>query len=738
MLNFIREHLNDFRAFLKSTDFSRAILLGIALTLPVVLGIVFDQLQIGIVITVGALLASPSDTSGNIRNKVTGILLSALLAVTMSIIGGSLQFSPWILFPIIGVLIFGISYISIFGFRASLISFSGLFALVLSFSPVSGDMPPVERAMFIGIGGLWYAAMAILWHYIFPKGPTEFYLSQTFNLTAEYLRIRGKLISEKENRSELFKRLLQVQTEITETHETLRDILISRRTDSGRSVYEGKRLLIFAQLIDMLELAMANPVNYDKTDQIFERHPKYLAHFQDLLFAMANRLDACGEAVFNIKALPNDTVLQTCLMDIKNELSQVAPELSEEENKELLMLRNLFKYQSEQVKKIQKIEWLFRERDKSRIRFITNEEARRFLTRETYNIEVFIENFNFNSSIFKHSLRLAVVAIIGYAVGIVFEVQNSYWILLTLIVIMRPNFGLTKQRSMERTIGTLIGGALAVIIVLLIKNPWVYGILSIVTLVISFAMIQRNYRAAATFITLSVVFSFALLNPNIFDVIKYRVMDTVIGTGLAIVGNLILWPAWEIRSIQKTLLETLKANRNYFCEIVEYYQKKEDSHEYKIARKQAFLKMSNLNSAFQRMTQEPKSQQKNLDKFYQLVELNHNFLASLASLGTYILNNPTTPASENFNKIAAEITENLERCENILNEKAHLNEAIENQAAAILEATFGRNYILSEYDTQIDEDFHLRMEEAHLVGEQLQWLLAMSEKMQKLLLETPI
>ncbi|MFV0573103.1 MAG: hypothetical protein ACK5M1_11815 [Xanthomarina gelatinilytica] len=37
-----------------------------------------------------------------------------------------------------------------------------------------------------------------------------------------------------------------------------------------------------------------------------------------------------------------------------------------------------------------------------------------------------------------------------------------------------------------------------------------------------------------------------------------------------------------------------------------------------------------------------------MDKIYELVELNHTFLSSLASLSTYIQNHPTTEASEMF------------------------------------------------------------------------------------------
>lgn len=733
----------DLSEFFGSTDFSKAILLGIALTLPILIGIKLEVLQVGITITVGAMLASPSDVSGSIRHKTTGILLATSLAMLISLIGGYLHVSLWLLFPILGILMFSISYISIYGFRASLISFSGLFALVLSFSNVTGGMPPYERALLIGVGGLWYIAVALLWHFIFPNRATEFYLSKTLKLTSEYLRTRGELVAEKKNRSQLLKKLLGIQAELTDNHETLRSILITNRTGSGTSSYEGKRLLIFAQLIDMLELAMAHPVDYPKTDKLFEEKHDYLLDFQNLLFSMADRLEEISTYISIPKKLSATSQVALCLVKVERDIKEYAAETMDPVNENMLMLRNLYKYQWEQVKKIEKIEWLLTGSEHRQIPFIQKEEAKQFLTKQNYDFEVLIENFTLRSSIFKHSLRIAAVTMIGYAIGIFFELQNPYWILLTLIVIMRPSFGLTKTRSKERTIGTLIGGGLAVGIVLLIQNPLVYGILAIVTLIISFSMIQRNYKAAATFITLSVVFIYALLRPDIFNVIQYRVTDTVIAAGLATLGNLFLWPAWEIESMQKTLLDSFKANRLYFNEIVAFYKNKGAlTPEYKLARKKAFLEMSSLNTAFQRMTQEPKSRQKYLDKIYELVVLNHSFLSSLASFSTYIINNETTPASKNFEMVTSRISQNLMNAEGILNNDVSLDNTADISSDDIFEATFGNKIRLSE--NQKDQplsfsqelEFNFQIEEAHLIREQLKWLLAMSEKMPKILKET--
>lgn len=729
------EHIwEEITHFLKSADFSKAVLLGISLTLPILAGIYFDLLEMGIAVTVGTMLASPSNVSGSIRNKLNGIFLSTIIAASISLLGGYLRFSPVPTFIALGVLMFAISYISIFGFRASLISFSGLFALVLSFSPLSGDLSPPDRSLLIGLGGLWFAGMTYLWHVFFPKGPTEFYLSRTFNLTSEYLQIRGKMADKTNDRSVLLTELLHIQTELTETHEVLRSILISNRSGSGKSFYEGKRLLIFALLIDMLELAMANPVNYAKTDDYFEAKPGRLTEFQNLLFAMADRLEEIGTNLSNPKKLASNSEVRKHLDLIYKQIEEYIPTFSSDQEEDLLLLRNLYKYQAEQVKNIEKIEWLFKESDRNRIRFIKNEDAKKFLTREDFNLKVISENFNFHSPIFRHSLRIAVTTMIGYGIGIAFEVQNAFWILLTIIVIMRPNFGLTKKRSIERTIGTLIGGALAFLFVLFIDNNLIYGGLAIITLIISFSMIQRNYKAAATFITLNVIFIYTLFTPNIFDVIQFRIIDTLIGTGLAITANLLLWPAWEINNMQNTLLNTVRAYRIYFEEITEYYkQKGEISQQYKVMRKKAFIEMSNLSAAFQRMSQEPISKQENLERFYEIVELNQTFLSSLASLSTYIINNPTTPASKNFELISSHIINNLLKAEALLqNQELYFEENL-TEIEDIFDVTFGHSIPLS--GEEMDPD---KIEEAHLLREQLKWLLAMSEKLPKLILETPM
>ncbi|HLV40492.1 FUSC family protein [Xanthomarina sp.] len=726
---FISKNYKDFLQFLKSSDFSKAVLTGIAVTIPILLGIFLNQLDIGLAICFGAFWCSPSDVSGKLKHKINGILFSALLIMIVSFIGGYLQFQTWLTVPVLGILTFGIAFISVYGFRASLIGFSGLLALVLSFAHTSDVLEIYQYAILIGIGGLWYLLIAMTWYYINPKAQTEEKLAATFILTAEFLETRGQLVGPQANRESLQTRLLDLQSELVENHASLREILVHTRKQSGRSNYKGKRLLIFAQLVEMLETAIANPVKYKKMDALLEKHPHYVTSFQNLIFEMALQLRGIADAGNNVKKLPNNKDLTDYFKQVEAQINVLKLETVTKDYEAFLMLQNLLEYQEKQFQKLKRIKWLLGNPNVDDLEFIDTRELKRFIVSQDYDPKLLVRNLSLQSNIFRHSLRLAVTVMVGYVIGTVFSFQNPYWILLAIIVIMRPSYGLTKTRSKDRIIGTLLGGGIALGMVFLIQNPVVYGILGVLSLVVAISMVQRNYKASATFITLSVVFIYAILQPDVLSVIQYRIIDTVLGAGLSFMAMLWLWPAWSFSEISENIETSVAANKDFLNQISQFYQNKgKASTSYKLARKRAFLETSNLNSAFQRMAQEPKSKQKNLDKIYELVELNHAFLSSLASLSSYIQHHPTTEASEMFKEAANKIDHNLSLVMTVLsNPSAKKTIHIPNEAAFFNEQLTSKMRFMASEDSPSERNY----QEAHLVWEQLRWLYAMSRSMLK-------
>jgi uncharacterized membrane protein YccC len=105
---------------------------------------------------------------------------------------------------------------------------------------------------------------------------------------------------------------------------------------------------------------------------------------------------------------------------------------------------------------------------------LKKQSSSQFLTLHEYRLHVLTPNFSFNSTLFKHALRLTITLIFAHVLGVIFEIQNTSWILLTILIIMRPSYGLTKACSKDRVIGTLIRIYTAVGIVLLTQNIIVY------------------------------------------------------------------------------------------------------------------------------------------------------------------------------------------------------------------------------------------------------------------------
>jgi uncharacterized membrane protein YccC len=731
LILFISENIKELQQFLKSISFSRAIRVGIAVTLPVLIGIQLGYIEIGMALSFGAFWSSPSDVIGSFRHKKIGILISAILVMVVSFIKGYLHFELWLLLPILGLLTFAIAYISVYGFRASLISFSGLMALALSFAHDSEELEIYQYAVLIGVGGLWYLLLSKVWHRINPKAETERFLSETFVLTAEFLETRGKLVDPNEDHEKLQSKLLKLQSKLTTNHETLREILILSRRTSGWSNYQDKRLLIFVQLVEMLETAIANPGNYDRMDALFNDHPQYIKRFQDLIFEMSYQLRRISEAGNDKRNLPKNDKMRQRFDDLRLEIALLRETLYYEE---YLMLQNFLEYQEKQFDKLKRIKWLLGDPNITEIDFIDRKTAKRFVALQDYDPKLLIRNFSFKSTIFRHSVRLAVTVMIGYAMGSIFAFQNPYSILLIVIVIMRPSYGLTRSRAKDRIIGTLIGGVIAFGMVYLIQDPYMYGAMGVISLVIALSLVQKNYKASATFITLSAVFIYAILSPDVLNLIKFRILDTIVGAGLSYAAMLWLWPTWEFVEIKESIEKSVKANKDFLHKITEYYQRKGNiPTSYNIARKQAFLETSNLSSAFQRMAQEPKSKQRGMDKIYELVVLDHTFLASLASLSTYLQHNKTTEASERFKIATDKIENNLERVLQCLKDDKCDGAEVSSESDPFFEEQLPTFDSLEIRDlTSKDKESVRDLQEAHLIWEQLQWMFSISGKILKL------
>lgn len=66
-------------------------------------------------------------------------------------------------------------------------------------------------------------------------------------------------------------------------------------------------------------------------------------------------------------------------------------------------------------------------------------------------------NLNFQSAAFRHAIRLSAAVAIGEALGRSFDWRRSYWLPMTVVVVLKPEFTTTFSRGILRIAGTIAG-----------------------------------------------------------------------------------------------------------------------------------------------------------------------------------------------------------------------------------------------------------------------------------------
>lgn len=722
--------------FISSIDFSNALKVTIASVSPVLLFSFFDHFQMGFTIALGAFFTFPSDIPSNFKHKINGLLVTSLIIAGVNLIINLFYPFPWLFYPILIGLLFSISMISVYGQRATMVSFSALLSLSLAFAHLNSGWEMLHYSGLLFAGGLFYTLISVIFFYIKPNRYVELQMGECIRLTSKYLKLRGDLWELNSNRKAITKKQLHFQVELNVLHENIREVLITNRTKSGSSGQNRKMLLSFISLVEILELAISTSFDHNKLHQKFDGYPKALENYQKLAYNLANTLKLLSKSIMESKPYESKHNLIEDLQLFENTIRDYKKDLkTDSSSEEVLMLITMLHYAEKQVEKIKTLERAYTDEINTKDLKGGDKDIEKFFKTQYYPLSTFVENISFSSTVFRHSLRITITILLGYMIGKVLPLENVYWIILTIVVILKQGFGLTNERTYHRIFGTLAGSLIAFGILYIIHDSYIISTIAIVAMLLGFSFNPTNYKIGATFITIYVILIYGILSPDNGNVIEYRILDTIIGAILCLLANYFLWPSWEFLNLPAYIKNAIEANRNYLKQIsILYNEKGEVPTEYRLARKQAFIEIGNLMASFQRMLQEPKSKQNRLPQVYKLTVLNHSTLSSVASLGTYIQSHTTTEASKAFNVVVDKVIENLDFAVKILsnpNPDSNLVASNEDLEQRLTELKNIRARELKQVKLIDEEAYQIKMQEAQLVIEQLIWLTNLSENIIK-------
>ncbi len=112
-----------------------------------------------------------------------------------------------------------------------------------------------------------------------------------------------------------------------------------------------------------------------------------------------------------------------------------------------------------------------------------------------------------------YTLRL--MACMGMA-GVVSEVlplQRSYWVPLTVAIVLKPDYGPVFARALQRGIGTVVGAVAGAALLVLLHGKWLLIPFAVLAALLPYGP-SRNYGLLATFLTPLVVLLIDLLSPT--------------------------------------------------------------------------------------------------------------------------------------------------------------------------------------------------------------------------------
>ncbi len=618
-------------SFFYSQYFSDGLRITLGVLIPTLLLNYLGDLNTGVSVALGALCVSIVDTPGPAIHKRNSMIICCLLLFLVSLITGYVQFNPFFLGLEVIFFSFLFSMLAVYGNRASSIGTCALLIMIFMIEKRMEPQQVLSSSLQIVAGGIWYTLFSLLFFRIRPYRAAQQALGECIIEVARYLRLKADFYADKINIDENYKNLVSQQISVSQHQDAVRELLFKTRAIVKESTYTGRMLILtFVDLIDLFDQITYTHYDYQNLRETYLQSG-VLNEISVLIHQMADELEQVGFDVQSQKKYFRKINYQPELEQLKAHIDRI--NATDQEKSTLFLKKILVNIRNINQRLIDMGSYTQNAPQASKQR-TSNLEFSRFVTHQDYAPGLFLQNLSFKSASFKHALRVAIVCGIGFTLAkTVATGHHSYWILLTIIVILKPGFSLTKQRNSQRLIGTVVGASIGFLVLFLIPDKTVQFFIMLFLMLFTYSFLRLNYVISVIFMTPYVLIVFSFLGVEFIHTVEERLLDTFIGSALAFSSAFVLFPNWESDQLNQIMSKVIVSNQNYLKIIMEKLNGKAlNTVEYKLARKDVYVESGNLSAAFERMISEPKSKQKNRQEIHRFIVLNHMLSSAIAAI----------------------------------------------------------------------------------------------------------
>ncbi|GAA2922327.1 FUSC family protein [Streptomyces enissocaesilis] len=163
----------------------------------------------------------------------------------------------------------------------------------------------------------------------------------------------------------------------------------------------------------------------------------------------------------------------------------------------------------------------------------------------------------------QYGLRLALCIGLAQALVSLVSVPRSYWVALTVVFVLKPDFGSVFSRAVQRAFGTALGLVVAAAILAELERGWWDVPVMVVLAALIPVFTAKGYAFQTAAITPVILLLSDVLNHQGFGLVLPRLYDSLLGCAISLLAGYLLWPeSWSTR-VGARLADTVADTAGY-------------------------------------------------------------------------------------------------------------------------------------------------------------------------------
>ena len=622
-------------------------------------------------VCIGALCTTLMDMPSPLRHKFNEMLASVLLcsAVTLLIsLCGPVQ---WLLMTVLVLVSFLASMMVVYGKKSMPLQLAALFIMTMSMEHQMTWQQSFHHAGLFMLGGLIYLAYAMAIAWVLRHRIKQQVLAEALFELAAYIDIKADFYDTRFNLTEQFNKLVRHQSILADRQQASRDLILRSHKNSKDAIV----VQVHVCMLDLYELILSTHTDY----ALLRQHladSDVLQSLHDLAYKAARDIEAVAYAVTRKRASYAQISYDKEWADIEAEIARLHAQgdAAQEALATLRAQRNKIRAILKMIAELH----LATQKVYADVPFWSGADMAPFLSQQKYELKTLLANLRLDSPVFRFALRVSMAISVGLLIGHWLPyAAHSYWIVLTIVIILRPTFSMTRQRRADRIIGTLIGCVVTAIVIRFVHSNIVLMAILFLSIVATPTFIYLRYRYTAIAVSLMILLQMHLVAPSNPNLVSERLIDTLIGAAVASVFSFVL-ANWEYQSLPRLVRQVLNVNLSYMQASFALLQGKcFDDFAYRIERKRLMDSLAALSSALVRMLDEPASKQRAVEDINLFIVQNYLLVAHVAALrsilGRHASQLPVAPVNALLGHSHTQVCLTLSRALEQLDDKATIS-----------------------------------------------------------------